>query len=554
MFSRFPMSFRKQSMLFYFFLLFLVLYAFFLVSNVHLAPTDDFIFLRTLQSDALLLYYHDNFPYYDAAQAGRFTPLAAMEYNIYHLFSSSPSPFWYYFSHAAQLLILAFVGFTILARVLPSFFARYSFLITLTLLPGFTFTWFRLQLNERDMLFFLALFLWSYFSYHAREKWLTLVFGIIAVNCVIYYKEIGFVLVGAFALLHLIFSFKTASRGVRIFDGLLLVSSALYALFYFFYILPQGGTFAHGATSFSYIASLKNLLNYAFVSDPFIIWIVLPLAVSRAFRIGLRKDVPHPLFDSMLFAAVAYVAAIFFFHLYGVYYFLPLYLFAAFPVFYFLPFLFRSWVWKVLTYLSIFLILFNTLPLGIHYLTYYKYLPIHFNSTLDFVVHDIPFRHPEGRAVIFLDGLDRCGGKWMYFIYSEFLLSKGLDSSRFDLRADRESQLRCPFPLPIPIPMPYTIFETGALPSISSGDYLILSPESIDPVRTPGNRDYLASLQKDYVLLWHTESPLVFPLFTIKEAGRYLLSRGATPDQTFFGISRKAPNLELPNYYVFVRK
>ena len=81
-------------------------------------------------------------------------------------------------------------------------------------------------------------------------------------------------------------------------------------------------------------------------------------------------------------------------------------------------------------------LLFNVFPTGINYLTYYKYLSVNFNKTLNFIVKDIYSRYPRQRANIFLDAVDPNAGIASYFIFTEFLQYKKLSWQQFDFKSN----------------------------------------------------------------------------------------------------------------------
>lgn len=70
----------------------------------------------------------------------------------------------------------------------------------------------------------------------------------------------------------------------------------------------------------------------------------------------------------------------------------------------------------------------------------------------------------------------------------------------------------------------------------------------------PDNIEYLKALEKDYELLFSTQSRFAVPLVNLKEIGRYLISIGAQPGERLLGISRHNPSPQIPDYYVFIRK
>ncbi|MEK7679880.1 MAG: hypothetical protein AAB356_06790, partial [Deltaproteobacteria bacterium] len=236
--------------------------------------------------------------------------------------------------------------------------------------------------------------------------------------------------------------------------------------------------------------------------------------------------------------------------------FQPVYVLAIPPLFYFLKEKIGLKPWRYASIAAATLVVLNSVPTGLHYLTYYKYAPTNFNATMDSLVRDIKTRFPDRRANIFIDGVDRGSGKFTYFIFSEFLLRKGLTASEFDLRSNIESNILNEgyFPFLEKIPVPFTVFEKGPLPIMAKGDYLIISAHSTDASRTPDNAEYLKSLEKNFDLLFKTDSPFAFPLVNLKSVGRYLISIGASPGERLFRISRHKPSPELPDYYLFIRK
>ncbi len=92
------------------------------------------------------------------------------------------------------------------------------------------------------------------------------------------------------------------------------------------------------------------------------------------------------------------------------------------------------------------------------------------------------------------------------------------------------------------------------MPRISKGDYLIVSARSLDTTKTPDNKKHIEELHKDYNLAFHAKSPFAFPAINLKSGLRYLISIGAQPGERFLRISRHKPNMEVPDYYVFVKK
>ena len=574
----------KSNRVGFIFIIFIATYIFALLINANLAPNDDFMMLRTLQSDKPFLYYSADFPYYNLAKYGRFTPLAALEYNIFLPFSKSPSPFLYYLYHATQFLILIFILLKIFELSIPKKSTRYLLIMLLSLIPGFTFVWFRTQLPERNFIFFLAAFLLFFINYAQKKQWGYFTLTLISANLTIYYKEIAFIIVGAFAFFYLLSSWKQSDKKTKILCALIILSALIYVIIYGLYILPKGGAFTHGknASIPFYVTLLKNLLNYGFMTDPLIIFIFLPLCIWRLKQIFIKHKITEPLYDSMLFSAFLFVIAYFILNIQGAHYFMPIYVFVIPSVFYFLSqksckkssgAIESNWTlkilhlqnfqppWKCLIIITAFLFLFNSLPLGIHNLTYNKYMALNFNKTLNFLTNDIKINHSGERANVFLDGLNKGSGNWNYFIVSEFLLHRELTTKQFDLRAQIEDvKVSKSQPLPIAIPkiaLPYSIFQNEKPSQIKTGDYLIVSSLSTDfSKKNNGDKNYLKSLENEYNLAFKTTSKLAFPMLTLKEAARYLLYKynNLQPGKKLFTMDIRKPNFESPDFYVFIKK
>lgn len=541
--------------------LFVFIYAGIFLISPNLAPNDDFIFLRTLQSGNPILYYSDSFPYYDAMKIGRFTPLAAMEYNFGLLLSSLPNAFHYYLAHAVQFFILTYLLYLVLQEKTKNQKMIIILIILFTLTPGFTYSWFRLQLTEKNVVFFLVIFLFAFFSYQKNRRSVWLVVGLIAANGVIYYKETGFVIFLILSFSYLVLGWKTSTIPLRIFFGSLLLSALTYVALYIFLVLPYGGAFVYGkGTLPPFEVFIKNLLNFLFVSDPFIFLIVFPLAVWRFYGLLIKKQQPIPFQDALLLSGIGFASCYFVLNLWSVYYLQPVYILSCLPVLFYVPNLYKaSRVWKGLVGLTVVLVVLNSVPTGIHYLTFYKYLPVNFNHTVEFLVKNIRDNgspQTPQKKTIFLDGVNRGSGKWFYFIISEFLRHKGLSEREFDLKSNVESENLNPDPFPLlgKIPTPFTVFERGPLPKVEKGDYLVLTPLSADPRKSINNKDYLKELKEQFDLVFETQSPLAFPLINLKVLGRYILSLGAQPGDRLLSISRHEPSFEMPDFQVYVRK
>lgn len=544
------------------FIIFVAVYASLILIKPSLGPTDDVVLLRTLQAGKPLLFFPNSgniiYGYGDVAKLGRFSILGAMEYNLPLFFSKSPSPFWYYLIQSFQYVVLMAIFVKIIARFTSSKFLIYVTPVLFSLTPGITIPFFRPLLGDRNIIFYYAIFLYFYLKYLEKSKLHYLVFGIISANMAIHNKEIGFIALGAFAFFHLLLSWKKSKLGIRIFDGLILLSCLAFLLLYYFiiFIHLSRDSAIYGQIPYYNVlmVTVKNLLNYGLFTDPILVLILLPLAGWRIYK-ALRKQLElHPIYDSMLIAALMYVLAFFVLKLYGPYYLLPAYIFALPPIFYFLhqekqkiPFL------KSTIILCALILTLNTFPTGIHYLTFYKYLSINFNKTMDFLISDINTRYPDKRADIFIDALDyRAGASIPYFIFSEFLQYKGLASNRFDFKSSVKIENSDAWFRNIKeFNPPFTVFQNNNFSKEKSGDYLIVPAEASTKNISGG---YIQSLSKGYDLIFRTKSPLAFPNFNFKTLVKYFLSKKISPDQKEKGVMINENLMQWPDYYVFIKK
>jgi hypothetical protein len=370
----------------------------------------------------------------------------------------------------------------------------------------------------------------------------------------IHYKETAFVALAAFAFCHLLLSWKKSKLGVKIFDGLIILSSFIYLLLYYFIVYSHldPSIPVYGHTIFSpLLVFIKNLLNYSFFTDPVLIFILLPFTAWRIYKAWRRQLELRPVYDSMLIAGSMYVMGYFVLNAYSPLYLLPAYIFTLPPLIYFFGQReHRTLLGKGAAAVCGAALLINIFPLGIHYLTYYKYLPINFNKTLDFLISDINSRYPDKRANIFLDAIEPNTGATAYFAFTEFLQYKGLSWERFDFKYDGQAEGTALLNT-LRFELPFTVFKNTGFYKIESGDYLVVPSEATAKNIT---RAYIQSLNKDYQLLFRTKSPLAFPSFNLKTPVKYFLSQRLSRNQKEEGVMINENLMHWPDYYVFIKR
>lgn len=559
----------KEGLLKSAFISLVLLYALLLLVKPALGPSDEYAFLPTLQSGKYFPMYGEDFLYYNSAELGRFGPLGGQEYNLVAFFTNSPLG---YFGFNAVEMLLCVILLTWILRQYSSRPALvYLAGILLLLTPGFTLAYFKLLYVEKNVLFLLSAFVAAYLVFQQRQQTVYLIVSLLCANLAIYYKEPVFTAIAVFAAGHLMLAWKTSSTKSRLLDGLLVTSALIYIGIYLVTVWPHHGaaSYAPAAADNNLMVVTRNIANYGLFSDPLPIFLLLPMLLWRLFRVISGKDQAHAVLDPMLAAGTAYVAVFFVLNMYSPYYLLPAYLFALPPIVYFISHSELHGVfWRACFAIVALVLVFNAIPLAIHYLAYYKYVPINFNKSVDFLVQDINRRYTGQRLSIFFDGVDRGNGRGVYFIAGEYLRFKGLSIRKFDFKSNLEAHNSAP-PVGRASPFdkredieavdpnhayvysqfPFSVYQPGPLQQIQGGDYLVVSPQG---TKNFDDR-YVESLKKDYDLVFRTHSPLAVPRFELKTFVKYLLSRKLSTGQKA-GVMLNENMWNWPDYYVFIRR
>lgn len=549
------------------FFLFVVLYVLILLSGAELGPGDEFHFLPTLQSGKPIPIY--GVSYFETVKFGRFMPLAGQEFNIVALLSNSPT--FYLALNAFQLFVFLFL----LKSVLDGYTNK-TWLVNLVLLllivsPGFVHLFFTYLLTDKNVLFYYAIFLYAFLNFQKSGKTAYFLAAFLSANAAIYYKETAFLAVATFALTHLLFSWKEISLKGKLLDGLLVLSGAIFIGIYLIHILPNVTFDLYGGSSVTPgVRFLKNMFNFGFVTDPALILILFPLGAWRLFRVATRRDTPDGILDGMLAAAIIYVLVFFVLNMHGDYYLQPAYVFALPPIVSFISTAAadRKWIKHLAAVVAV-VLLVNTMPIGLHSITYHKYVPLNFSSTIDFLANDIKARDPVRRAGIFLYGVGPGVGNGHYYVFGEYLKYKGLPITRFDLKSDTEGYgisppylTQSPFDSKSDLDLlnntysfqnpriPYTVFQSDRNSSVQRGDYLVVSPLSGKNI----DSSVIDSLQRDYDLVYRTHSSWAIPSISLKTAVKYALSVGLSSQAKSKGYLLGENIFNCPDFYIFIKK
>ena len=527
-------------------------YATILLISPGLGPTDDYAFLSTLQSGKPFPVYGHNFPFYDDARIGRFDPLVAQEYNLVAPISRTPAA--YFLFNAVQLLIFALVLYRILREATDDQRIAVGAAVLIFFSTGFTNAWFRLELGERGAAFYLALFLFFHMWVRRTGNIAAAALALASANIALYYKEPVFLALLVYAGAHLAQSWRTSSKVLNALDGLVMISAVVFITLYFFRVYLHRGAWQYGNSPYAWVVVFgKDLLNYGLFSDSLVMFLAIPLAVSRVYRVLRRGEPAHPIFDSMLLAGCAYASVFFALNLYGPYYFFPVYLFVLPPMVYY--FVTRRYLartsWRVLAGIATVVLVLDTIPASLYYLSYNKYLPVNFNKTIDFLASDIRARAHRRKPLVFLDGVERARDRPIFLVFGEFLQYRGLTLKDFDMESDVALERPVgPASFREKYMAEYSVYRGGAAPRPDRGDYVVVSPDST----REATRQYLASFSGDYRLVFAIRSRFALPDYTLKTLVKSVLADLLAHDQKVrFGLQDE--NLSnRPEYYVFVRK
>lgn len=526
---------------------FIVFYGLLIILFSNFGPTDDVAFIRTIMRDMPVLPWGP-----ESASLGRFAPFGGQQFNLIVLFGLPKSAYVMFAISAIQFALAVTLLVAVLRGITPRKSLIAAIMIAFLMLPGSTISWFRLSVGERDMVFYLSIFVFSYLRFLRDGELGFMTLALLAGNAVIYCKEPMFLAIGVFALTHLVVTWKRGNVRQRSIDALLIASSMAFILLYYFLVYAHRGEHLYFNTHFNaLIVFAKNVLNFALFSDPVIVLLLWPFTVWRLCRLLQTRGADYSVHDSLLLAGSTYSASYLLLNIYAPYYLLPAYVFAI-PALthHFSGRAVRGRRWKWLVAGAAVVMILNTIPAGFHYLSRNKYLAINFSETVDFLVRDIQSRHRVGKAKIFLEGVDPREGLGSYYILGEFLKYRGLSLAEFDLAANGEAACgTCPIAVSWDMSDAYTVYSQEQPIEVKSGDYLVITADANMQV----DESYLRSLEPEYQLLFRTTSPLSVPLLTAKTAVKHLLLtlyNGKIDRELMVGRNL----FNDPDYFVYVRR
>ena len=244
---------------------------------------------------------------------GRFFPLALQEYNVLRLVGRSAAVY-----HGFSILEL-FVVLICCVRILDEIpgWLRCCTLMFMMVLPSFVVAFFGIVYPERDMIVWLALWLVCLRAFDRTSRIWAFCGALVSAQCIVYYKEPAFILIGGFAASRLaiqayrnreLFRRREYARfaAAHLLEISHLVVCAVFVAVYLIAIAPHI-VHAYGATPDGLGAMGNALASYA-RSD----WVLDVLALVVAWRItnsAVRRRPLDPLWDAVAIGALAYAIA-----------------------------------------------------------------------------------------------------------------------------------------------------------------------------------------------------------------------------------------------------
>lgn len=535
------LNFKKAEYIFYFFIF---IYGSIIFLDANFGVIDDHGLLDTL-------FVGNQMPYFVIKEIGRFFPLNGYEYNIISHLSISAYSFYLY--NVFQFFVFVFLLYKILVEVVSGKKSIvFLFLSLLILSPGFSTAWLRLFVPERSEIFFFTVFLYSFVKYQKYFKIIYLIIGLISANIALYYKEPAFLMLGSFAFFHLALGWKTINLKQKIFDFLLIVSALIFITIYFVVVYLNKGDILYGATTvYPLLSFIKNLFNYT-LSDPILIFILLPLFIWRIYIIIESKSVDC-LFDAMLFSSTLYILVFLTLNIFAPYYLLPAYAFGLITILHFITQaeLHKKIVFKFLGIVTGLFIVFGSFPAGLYFIAHYKNVPNNFQNTLLFLTEYIKEKAiGDKRVSIFLDGVNRNGGE-VHCSFIKYLEFKGLTSSQFDIKSD-ENDNGFLFVSQLNTDALYTILSQTTASKIHSGDLVIITPYTAKYIGI--NKKEILKMNDKFELLYHANSFLEIPNIGIKSLMKEIYRTNSKHDVKN-NIMTSENIFQMPlDFYVFRKK
>jgi hypothetical protein len=265
-----------------------------------------------------------NIPLQISAESGRFWPLGHQEFNLLRHFTHTIVG--YHGFRVVQLLLICAI-LLVLDKAL-GLRERAALIIVLLVVPGIVISFTGLIYAEANLIFWLALFLWSIERIDAGHSLSWSVVAVLSAQFLLYYKEPCFLLLLTFAGCRIVFRRMECGR-LRFNRGSQVSAKArldlcliLLAVFFFAYYLAT----AYSRTHHSYAEDSQHpllQLIVTYLEIDLLAWIFAGVTAVRLVLIVRKKLSPSPFWDSLAIAGLVYFSSFIALRMESSYYLVP---------------------------------------------------------------------------------------------------------------------------------------------------------------------------------------------------------------------------------------
>ncbi|MDJ0580272.1 hypothetical protein [Crocosphaera sp.] len=258
---------------------------------------------------------------------GRFFPLGHQEFNLISLFTKTS--FGYHLFPIFQIIVVVFSVFYIFTK--EKINNKVLVIILILMTPSFVQSYFSLIIPERNLIFWLTLFILFIQRFDSKKSLYNFIFIVTISQFIIYYKEPSFLFISGFALSRLLIKFIERQQTVKSIKNIinfihqnwleisLLLLSALFVLLYIITILPNiTSSYVEQRNELTRLMVLTKYLSFSPLLSIFLLTIS-----SRIILVSQSKIKFDLLWDSLAIGALFYFLAYIVLNLYATYYLAP---------------------------------------------------------------------------------------------------------------------------------------------------------------------------------------------------------------------------------------
>ena len=479
---------------------------------------DIWMWLEILKGNPITDGYRPNI--------GRFYPLAFADLNILMQFFSSPYVF--FGINALIVFCIGILFWYMLDSVLGAnqyMWLRILLLIGVLLHPGFVTIMLSICCPERLQVLFLLIFVAASFRFHIASKphktqYVAMIVGIIAANLALYLKEPTFLFIGLFGFVNLIAALKDKHKNTAaiFYYATLLASVAVFLALYMWLIYPNIIK-AYGNLIFidKVLHTIRGFINYS-LNDCFIVWLLLALALYRAYMLCIKRQTAYLFFDALIFGGILYAIAFIVLGLFQNYYLVPIYAMSTSGALYFLFTLqyIKKIVFKLITAVCCVLFCINTLPMGIYTFTYFKTEGVKFHQSLAFISSQAK-QNPHITLYFDGNGRSRAYNTWYWSHFMRYLYEV-YGVSNFDVKVKDSDYPNMPKPY-IDTSSPFSVYNNEEISIPQQGDFIILNNATFHYVDSA----YLANMAEQYDVVYRTQA-FGIPCIALKPIIKYIFT------------------------------